>query len=224
MKKKSIKRGISLITTAGFLCLSIVQPVLAFESFNEIRGNGDAKIYGVSLTGDFDFSRVSVNSFAYVQTNGVTGSFNDDGIVSFSDGMLKTDLPLLTFGSKVSYPGILYNQNGEQFINHIVAATEGNTESQTVIWPYVLGGIVVVGGIVALIASSSSSNEDEPQTTPNAVENKDTPPDDIPQPITPSPQVVVPEPETYEEVPPIEIEPEIAQDATPIVPIYRPPN
>ena len=157
-----LMRTIAGVAAASMISLSIAQPVLAFDSMDGLTGG--AKIYGLSFTGDFSFNKMSVNSFAYVPVDGMSGSYSDGGIVSFSNGMVKTDLPLFSYGDAVQYPGILYNHNGEQFFNHVVGAAEGNGDSQAVIWPYVLGGIVVVGGVAAIIISNN--DDDEPTVDP----------------------------------------------------------
>lgn len=103
-------------------------------------------------------------------------------MVTIGDGMAQTELPLLTFGDKVRYPGLLYNHNGEQFSDMLLAAAQGDETSQTKIWTYVLGGVVLVGGIVALASSGDDDNDDpvvQEETTPQSEDN--SPPESEPE-------------------------------------------
>jgi len=155
-----LMRTIAGVAAASMICLSVAQPVLAFDSIDGFGVNGDAQIYGLSLTGNFQFNKVSVNSFAYTSVEGMTDSYNDGGFVSYSNGMIKTDLPLLTFGNEVHYPGILYNHDGTQFFNHVAAAAEGDVESGSLVWAYVLGGLAVAGIIYTI--SEDTANDTPP--------------------------------------------------------------
>ena len=149
-------------TVAGFtattvLGLSMVQPVFAFNSIDDFGAGSNAQVYGLSFTGDFNLNRMSVNTFAHTPVEGIHNSYYDGGIVSLSNGMIKTDLPLLTFGDDVRYPGIFYNHDGEQFYNHVLGATEGVQKSESLIWAYVLGGLAVAG-IIYTISDSTDNN------------------------------------------------------------------
>ncbi len=193
-----VKRAIAGAVVASMISLSIAQPVLAFESMDGLTG--DVKVYGLSFTGDFSFNKMSVNSFAYIPVEGMNGNYNDGGIVSFSNGIVKTNLPLLTFGDEVRYPGILYNHDGEQFYNHIAAAAEGSVESQAVIWPYVLGGVVVVGGIAAIIIANNNDNDNTP-VKPESTAIATPAPTTTSTPITTSTPTPAPEPAAAEPAP-----------------------
>lgn len=164
-----LMRTIAGVAAASMICLSVAQPVLAFDSIDGLGVNGDAQIYGLSLTGNFEFNKVSVNSFAYTSVEGMTGSYDDGSFVSFSNGMIKTDLPLLSFGNKVQYPGIFYNHDGTQFFDHVAAAADGNVESGSLVWAYVLGGLAVAGIIYTI--SEDTANNTAPAPEVVAVED-----------------------------------------------------
>jgi hypothetical protein len=171
-----LMRTIAGVAAASMICLSVAQPVFAFDSIDGLGVNGDAQIYGFSLTGNFEFNKVSVNSFAYTSVEGMTGSYDDDGFVSFSNGMIKTDLPLLTFGNKVQYPGILYNHDGTQFFDHVAAAAEGDVESGSLIWAYVLGGLAVAGIIYTISEDTGNDTPPAPVVETVVVEEAATAP------------------------------------------------
>ena len=191
-----LMRTIAGVAAAGMICLSIAQPVSAFDSIDGLGVNGDAQIYGLSFTGNFQLNKMSVNSFAYSPVEGMTGTFNDGGFVSLSNGMIKTDLPLLTFGNEVRYPGLLYNHDGTQFFNHVAAAAEGDVESESLVWAYVLGGLAIAGIIYTISEDTDNDMPAVPEVVVEEVADEVTTTED---------STLVPEiestPETTEAVP-----------------------
>ncbi len=159
-------RTVAGIAAAAMISLSVAQPVVAFDSMDGLGINGNARIYGLSFSGDFDFNKMSVNSFAHTPTDVINSNFDDGGLVSFSTGMVKTDIPLLTFGDDVRYPGLLYNHDGQQFFSHVAAATEGDKKSESLIWVYVLAG-AALAGIVFTMSESTDDSSKTPDPVPD---------------------------------------------------------
>ena len=179
-------KTIAGITTAGFLGLSM--PQIVWSSGTEfkvlVESHGalvSSKTVGVNITGDLDFSNISINSFVYDPVDGLEGSNYSNAIFSVDNGVAKADLPLFTFGNNVEYVGVFYNQNGMQFYEHVVNAAEGDQVSKDMTWLYVAGGLFVVGGLAALAASGGDTKNTkettvEPETTiPDADETPETP-------------------------------------------------
>lgn len=164
-KETSLFKVVAGITASGLLSLSISTTAFAFDTSYD-GSNPDGQTFGLSLNGDLNFNNFSVAGFAHKPLSNYSGSSsNADEFFSIENGVSKTSIPLMTFGEGVKYPGLLYNNSGTQFYQHVANAVDGDETSEKVIWPYVVGGVVVVGGIVALIASNSSSDDDDPVST-----------------------------------------------------------
>jgi hypothetical protein len=152
---------IANVTVVGMLGVTVPVSAVAIDSiFNGEMVSGE--IVGLGLSGDFSFKSICLMGFAHRPLSGLVGSTGSeaDSFFSIEEGVAKVQLPLLSFGADVKYPGIFYNQNGEQFFNHVANAASGSEESQKIIWPYVAGGVLLVGGVVAL---ASDSGDDDPE-------------------------------------------------------------
>ncbi len=156
-------KAIATVTIAGMFGLSI--PVSSKAIDSDLDGEVvTGEVVGLGVSGDFSFKKLYIMGFAHRPLNGFSGSSGSfrDTFFSIEDGVAKVQLPLLSFGVEIKKPGIFYNQNGEQFFDHIVKAASGSEESQTIIWPYVAGGVLLVGGVVALASGSGGDDAPDP--------------------------------------------------------------
>ena len=135
----SVKKTVSIITMAGFLGLSTLQPAIGFES--EPYGIGtESQVVGIGFSGSLDFKNLRITGFSYSPMKGMQGNFSaaNDSMLRTEDGLVKVDLPLFTFGDDIKYPGIFYNHNGNQFYQYIINSTEGDKAAQMAMTPYIL--------------------------------------------------------------------------------------
>lgn len=172
---KVTKRFISVITAVGFLSLVTVQPVVGFET-DGLDMAFKTPIVGIGFSGSLDFKNLSISGFSYTPVDGLHGQFSDRDNLIFGirDGQVKIDLPLVTFGEDIKYPGVFYNHNGTQLYQHILYSYEGREDSQAIIWPYIVGGALVFGGVIAMAASSSSSGGSNDDNSLEASSTDDT--------------------------------------------------
>lgn len=162
MRKAPFIKTIATVTAACFFWVST--SAFAFDPEFSGRDNS-ARIYGLGLSVDLDFSTFKLVGFSHQPMTNLSGSSDDsvDSIISIEDGVVKTQLPLVTLGDSIKYPGIFYNHNGPQFYDHVIRATSGEEsegESESLVGLYVLG-LLACGGLVFAMASSSSDNDDE---------------------------------------------------------------
>lgn len=182
----SVKKTVSIITMAGFLGLSTLQPAIGFES--EPYGiRTESQVVGIGFSGSLDFKNLRVTGFSYSPMKGIHGNFStaNDSMLRAEDGLVKVDLPLVTFGDDIKYPGIFYNHNGNQFYQYMINSTEGDKAAQMAMTPYVLIVAGVIVGVVALAYSGSSSSNDSASTDAQA--DPDTMPMETPPEV---PEVV----------------------------------
>jgi hypothetical protein len=150
------------LTTAFFLALSVSTPVLAFDSILE-GSEQSGRVIGLSLSGNFDFTNIKIAGFSHQPIDGMTGKSDSPSTSFFTvdDGVVKTQLPLVTIGENVRFPGILYNHNGPQFYEHIVNAASGEEQSQSKVGLYVLG-VGAMGALIFAMASSGGGDDKAP--------------------------------------------------------------
>lgn len=168
MKKKSaILKTVAGVTAFMILSLSVSSPVFAFDSamfqnsdFHNAAEHGKSHetVIGVSFSGDLSFENFGLNVFAKekIGVSGGSGARAKASLFAVDSGMITATLPLFTFGKKISYPGIFYNADGKQLYEHVIKATEGNSNSQGTVMLYCLGGALLAGGIAAVASSGSS--------------------------------------------------------------------
>lgn len=150
------------LTTVFFLALSVSTPVLAFDSMLE-GSEQSGRVIGLSLSGNFDFTNVKIAGFSHQPIDGMSGKSDSlsKSFFAVDDGVVKTQLPLVTIGENVIFPGILYNHNGPQFYEHIVNAASGEEQSQSKVGLYVLG-VGAMGALIFAMASSSGGDDKAP--------------------------------------------------------------
>jgi len=104
------------------------------------------------LKGNFDFSMLTINGQVNSESIGALDwdNLTSDRNFTISNGMIKTELPLFTFGSNVQYPGLLYNQNEEHLSRMLQGVTEEGEYSKPEKWKYVVGGALLVAASVYL--------------------------------------------------------------------------
>jgi len=167
----NVKKTVSIITMAGFLGLSTLQPAIGFE-FEPYGTGNESQIMGIGFSGSLDFKNLRVTGFSYSPMKGIHGNFSaaNNSLLRAEDGLVKVDLPLFTFGADIKYPGIFYNHNGKQFYQYIINSTEGDEAAQMAMTPYVLivAGVIVGVAVFAYSGSSSSSDSASSESTADA--------------------------------------------------------
>ena len=167
-RESAIFKIITGITITFFLGLSISAPALAFDpEFS--RGEYSDSVFGLSLSGNLDFSEFKIVGFSHQPIDGLNGtsSNSSDSFITIEENMVKTQLPLVTIGKNIRYPGIIYNHNGTQFYEHIANAASGDEKSESMVGLYVLG-IAAMGALIFAVAPSGSSDDKEPTEPINA--------------------------------------------------------
>ena len=168
-KKKwpqQIRRISATITAMGFVGLSTVQPVAGLD-LQQFQRTDRQQTVGISFSGTLDFSRCQLNAFSAQSLDGIGPHVNNgNGLVTARDGRVQVDLPLLTYGEDIVYPGIFYNHHGEQFYRQVLNSYEGYEDAETNYWPYIIGGVVIVGGMVALAVALNDSDDDDSSDPP----------------------------------------------------------
>ena len=160
-RESAIFKIITGVTTTLFLGLSISAPALAFDpEFS--RGEYSGRVFGLSLSGNLDFTDFKIVGFSHQPIDGLNGtsSNSSDSFFTIEENLVKTQMPLVTIGKNIKNPGILYNHNGTQFYEHIVNAASGEEKSESMVGLYVLGA-AAMGAIIFAMASSSSSDDKE---------------------------------------------------------------
>lgn len=161
----------------GFVGLSTVQPVAGFD-LRRFEQADRQQMVGISFSGTLDFSRCQINAFSAQSLDGIGPHVNSgNGLVTARDGRVQVDLPLLTYGEDIAYPGIFYNHHGEQFYRQVLNSYEGYEDSETNYWPYIIGSVVIIGGVVALAVALNDSDDDSsdpPATTTTATATNTT--------------------------------------------------
>ncbi len=162
------------ITALGFVGLSTVQPLAGGDLLRFEQADRQQTV-GLSFSGTLDFSRCQLNAFSAQSLDGIGPHVNNgNGLVRARDGRVQVDLPLLTYGEDIVYPGIFYNHHGEQFYRQVLNSYEGYEDTETNYWPYIIGGVVIVGGAVALAVAISDSDDDSKNNDPQATTTSST--------------------------------------------------
>jgi hypothetical protein len=154
--KKMMKRSAACFA-AGVLML--VNVGVAVSAMDDDFSYG--QVYGLSFSGSFDFSSMKLSGFAHNPTEIEGSTVNSTPFFYIDNGIAKSEIPLLTFGSDVQYPGIFYNSGDTQFMDLVANAAEGDSTAISTVTMYAAAaGVGITLGLVGLDASTGGGSID----------------------------------------------------------------
>lgn len=143
----------------------------AMENANESIGG--IKFEVSAIFEKFQFKNAKLVSFVQNHNPSLQYSEMQSDFINIQNGAIETQIPLATFGKNVQYPGLFYNQNGNQFYEEVGLALEGNKKSKKLLWVYAGLGLAAIGGIVWVI-SANDDDDDDPVTETTSTTNATT--------------------------------------------------